>query len=330
MRPTVGQIALFARRMEILPGIYPAFADCDPTATSRRRRYMAFLSRRYGWGLRDVESKGLGPAVRSSGSALGVFGFPNSATALPAATVEAAPPPLRDWFSNAGVLICRPAPGRQHALGVAMKGGHNGEQHNHNDVGSFVVALGHDTPLVDPGAEVYTRRTFSSHRYDSKVLSSFGHCVPRVAGRLQATGRRAAAHVVKTEFTDTTDTLVLDLSAAYKVKGLKRLERTFIFSREGAGKLTVSDSVEFDSPHAFGTALITFGDWKRLDSGRLRVGNAPDDVTVEIAATGGDVKVTAEPIHENLPEGRIPIRLGIDFTKPVTKAEIRTVIVPAR
>ena len=56
-----------------------------------------------------------------------------------------------------------------------MKGGHNAEQHNHNDVGSFIVALGHSTPLVDPGAEVYTGRTFSRRRYDSNVLNSFGH-----------------------------------------------------------------------------------------------------------------------------------------------------------
>jgi hypothetical protein len=324
----VRQIALFGRRMEILPGIYPSFADCDPTARPQTQ-YLAFLSRRYGWGLREVEANGLGLAVHSAGFALGVFDFPNSATAMAEAKVEAAAAPRRDWFANAGVLICRPAAGKQRAVGAAMKGGHNAEQHNHNDVGSFIVALGHGTPLVDPGAEVYTRRTFSSHRYDSKVLSSFGHSVPRVAGRLQETGRRAAARVLKSEFTDTTDTLVLDLSAAYKVKGLKRLERKFVFSREGAGKLAVVDSVEFDNPQAFGTALITFGGWKRLDDHRLRFGDAPDAVTVEIGAEGGRWEVAAESIHENLPDGRIPIRLGIDFTKPVTKAEISMVIAPS-
>ena len=156
----VRQIALFGRRMEILPGIYPSFADCDPTEQPDAQ-IMAFLSRRYGWGMRDVEAKGLGPAVYSSGFTLGVFGFPNSATATGEATVAATSPPRRDWFSDAGVLICRPAPGKQHALGVAMKGGHNAEQHNHNDVGSFIVALGRSTPVVDPGAEIYTGRTFS-------------------------------------------------------------------------------------------------------------------------------------------------------------------------
>ena len=55
--------------------------------------------------------------------------------------------------------------------------------------------------------------------------------MPRVAGRLQEMSREAVAKVVKTEFTDAADTLVLDLSGAYKVPELKKLERTFVFSR---------------------------------------------------------------------------------------------------
>jgi hypothetical protein len=325
----VRQIAMFGRRMEILPGLYPAFADCDPEARPNVQ-VMAFLSRRYGWGMREVERKGFGLATCSTGLCeMGVFGFPNSATATPEAKTAATPAPLRDWFSDAGVLICRPASERQHALGVAMKGGHNAEQHNHNDVGSFVVALGRSTPLVDPGAEIYTRRTFGKRRYESNVLNSFGHPVPRVADRLQETGRRAAARVLKTKFMETTDTFVLDLSAAYKVKSLKRLERTFEFSRDGSGKLTVTDTVEFDDPQAFGTALVTFGHWKQIDSRRLRIGEAPDEVIVEIVAEGGEIRVAAEPIREKLPSGRIPTRLGIDFAKPVVKGTIKMAVTPA-
>ena len=95
------------------------------------------------------------------------------------------------------------------------------------------------------------------------MLNSFGHPVPRVAGTLQVTGRSAQAKFLKTEFTDAADTYVMDISSAYKVAGLKKLERTFIFSREGKGKLTVTDVVEFDRPQAFGTALITFAKWKQ-------------------------------------------------------------------
>ena len=48
--PRVEKIARFGRRMEILPGLYPAFADCD-LGERPFPALMAFLSRRYGWGL---------------------------------------------------------------------------------------------------------------------------------------------------------------------------------------------------------------------------------------------------------------------------------------
>jgi hypothetical protein len=327
----VRQIAMYSRRIEILPGVFPAFSDSDPSGRPDAQ-IMAFLSRRYGWGLKDVEAKGLGLAQGRSRSsfALGLYGFPNSATMTPAATVESSAIPLRDNFADAGILICRPAPGSAHALGLAIKGGHNAEvtgTHDQLDIGSYTVALGHSTPILDPGAEDYTARTFSKHRFDSKVLNSFGHPVPRVAGQLQAMGKGIVAKVVKTDFTDAADTLVLDLSAAYKVDGLKKLERTFVFAR-GGGKITVTDAVEFDSPQEFGTALITFGPWKLLAPNRLQLGEKLDSVVVEIVAEGGEFQVTPEEIHENLRGGHTPTRLGIDLTKPAARATITLTITP--
>ena len=109
---------------------------------------------------------------------------------------------LRSWFEDAGVLIARPAQDSDAVLGVALKGGHNAEHHNHNDVGSYVVVVKDRAVLLDPGSEVYTARTFSAQRYESKLLNSFGHPVPVVAGQLQQTGREAHAEVLATEFTD--------------------------------------------------------------------------------------------------------------------------------
>ena len=181
-------------------------------------------------------------------STFGLFGFAELGERASAGQDRRARAAASRLVRRRGHLICRPAPGAERPFGVALKGGHNAEHHNHNDVGSFVVALGNKTPLVDPGSEIYTRRTFSNERYASDVLNSWGHPVPRIGGELQETGRQAAARVLKTEFGDKADTLVLDLSAAYKVKSLKRLVRTFVYSREGAGSLRVTDEAEFDQP----------------------------------------------------------------------------------
>ena len=153
----VRQIAMYGRRIEILPGICPAFSDSEPSGRPDVQ-IMAFLSRRYGWGLKDVEAKGLGLAEGRSRSlvGLGVYGFPNSATKMPAAAATTGTAPLRDNFADAGILICRPAPGSTHALGLAVKGGRNAETtgtHDQLDIGSYTVALGHSTPILDPGAE---------------------------------------------------------------------------------------------------------------------------------------------------------------------------------
>jgi hypothetical protein len=325
--PKARQIALFGLRMEILPGIFPAFADCSPTARPETR-LMAYLSGRYGLGLAELERQGRGLAVAPSGPLfdLGVSWFPGEAGRAP----EAPPPAfrLRDWFADAGILICRPAPDANRGMGAALKGGHNAENHNHNDVGSFVVALSGGTPLLDPGAEIYTARTFSSHRYDSNVLNSFGHSVPRVAGVLQHPGRDAQAKILAADFTPQTDTLKMDIASAYTVPELTSLVRTFVFSRKGPGSLKVIDEVQFNSPKQFGTALVTFSKWKQIDPQRLVVGEGSQAVVVQIDTGGAPFRIEPTEIHEQLAAKRIPIRLGIELSQPVPGAKIVVTITP--
>lgn len=346
--PHVRQVALFARRIEILPGLSPAFADCGVGARGDRRT-MAFLSRCYGWGLADLERAAIGPA--SGPGALfevGLMAFPvpekvsgtfflkgakrasqkRFLTPFPGPGPQGpADRPLRDWFSDAGILICRPGPGG--LLGAALKGGHNAEHHNHNDVGSFVVALGKATPLVDPGAEVYTARTFNEHRYESNALNSFGHPVPRVAGRLQRTGRDAQAKVLEAKFSEAVDRLVLDIRSPYDVPGLAKLQRTFVFDRTGPGSLTVTDEVDLSQAQTFGTALITYSKWRPLAPGQLIVGDAPDDVEVRIAAEGSPFELHPEEIREDMTCRQTPTRLGIELQRPVQKARVTITIRPA-
>ena len=329
-RPKVRQIAEFGRHLEILPGVYPALADCrvgsqpDPVIT-------AYVLRRLQVPLQPQEARGLSLGVGASRELFqfGLFGFANAATAAPPAAQPAAARPLRDYFADAGILICRPRSDAPAAFGAAFKGGHNAEHHNHNDVGSFVVALGKTTPLVDPGSEVYTARTFSAKRYDSNVLNSFGHPVPRIAGQLQREGRQAAAKVLKAEFTDQADTFVLDIKTPYAVKALQELQRTFVFSRQGSGSVQVIDEVEFESPQTFETALITFAEWRQAAPNRLVVGEPPEAVQVAIDAGGAAFRVDAQPIKEDLPGGRIPTRLGIVLGEPVAKARVQLTITPA-
>jgi len=323
--PNIGNIALFGARIEMAQGIYPAFADCLPT-TRPNAFVMDFVSRRLRLGLDDWEQ----PATSSTSGALYrrmVGLFPNSASQTPPAAERVATLPARHYFEHAGILVCRPGPGSQVQLAAAMKGGHNAEHHNHNDVGSFAVTMGFRSPILDLGAEVYTNRTFSSRRYESSILNSHGHPVPVVAGKLQETGRQARARVIRTDFTPTTDTLVLDLSLAYDVPTLRRLERTFVYSREGNGSLTVTDQVEFASPQAFGTALTTLGTRRPETPHSFVIQDREAALHVAIESSS-QVIVKAEQVPEKLRVKQLGTRIGIDMAAPALQCTITTRITP--
>lgn len=321
------QAATFGSKIEIINGVYPAFADCSINAKPGSK-LMYFVSRRLGMGLRRWEQ--LDP-VSAGGSLYEsmMYSFPTSASETPAAQSGSEGPGIRSWFDKAGILICRPAVNSAVRMAVALKGGHNNEHHNHNDVGSFVVVLGDKALLLDPGGEVYTARTFSSRRYESKVLNSFGHPVPLVAGKLQRTGEQARARVVHQSFTDDSDTLVLDISSAYDVPELKKVERKFVYSRSGSGSLSVTDEVVFSKPCDFGTALITFDTWQKLSGSSLKIQDGKEAVCVSITAGGVDFEIQPETIQEDLSGNKKPTRLGIHLTRPVSQAVISLTIAPA-
>jgi Heparinase II/III-like protein. len=315
--------AQFGTRIQIVNGISPAFADCAVSARPSAA-LLQYADRRFtpggGASAFPVPNGTLYDALLYD--TVASQGLPK----LPAPRDAGENSPLRSWFGDAGILVARPAPGSSARLGVALKGGHNAEHHNHNDLGSFVVVLGERPVLLDPGGETYTARTFSSRRYESKLLNSFGHPVPVVAGTLQRTGAEAKAKVLRSEFTDAADTLALDLTSAYPVKELAHLRRTFLYSRQGAGALTVTDDVRLTAPKSFGTALLTLGTWKRQDDGSLLIYDGEEALRVEIDTGGRAFTIDAEPIEEDAAVK--PTRLGINLTEPVAEATVTLKITP--
>jgi len=319
--------ALFPRKIEIINGVAPAFADCS-VGTRAPADIVHFISRRYRLGADPARDRNFAAPGRQLSKAM-IFSFANSTARIPRGK-PAAGPGIRTWFDKAGVLICRPKPDSACRIGAALKGGHNAEHHNHNDVGSYVVVAGAAPVLADPGAEVYTARTFSSKRYVSGVLNSFGHPVPRIAGQLQQTGRHARANVLRTDFTDAADTLVLDIRSAYRVPQLKKLHRTFVYSRAGAGSLTVRDEAAFSKPTAFETALITLGKWKQAGRDAIVVTDGGQSLRVAIDTGGAAYDIQAVRIKEDVRTPTLPTRIGIALKAPAAEATVTLTITPGR
>jgi hypothetical protein len=317
--------ARFPARIQILPDVYPAFADC-PVFAEPVPRHLWYVSRRYGY------QYGVPAGARCEGGGTlfdqALFCFsPEAAFPPPAAArMEAGGTELRSVFPRAGVFVFRPSDYRR-GLGVALKGGHNAEHHNHNDVGSFVCAVGGRTLLVDPGKEVYTARTFGPRRYESDVINSFGHPVPVVSGSLQRTGVHARGTVLSVVSTDRREEVVLDMTAAYDVSELESLQRTFRYQRDGDGRLVVIDTARFSRPARFESAVVTFAAWEQADGALLiRDGDAALHVAVDTGGAAAEIVSTV--IDEDLGLDEQPVRIGIRLVHPTRDARIRLVVTP--
>ena len=169
--------------------------------------------------------------------------------------VRKGPLPSRTLFPDAQVYI-----GRAKRIAFGVKGGTNAELHNHNDLGSWTLLLDGKEVAGDPGAEVYTARTFSEKRYVSDVLNSYGHPVPRVGGELQLVGAESAAEIVRCDFAEGRDVFAIDISSAYPAtRGKARaLVREVVFDR-AAESVTITDRLKVDSPIAFESAVVGSG-----------------------------------------------------------------------
>lgn len=326
--PVALQPALFGVRSEILNGVYLAVADASPGAQPQPQ-LTRYLQERL-----ELPASGVGTEVflRSSRSLVDTAFYTFLRRPLPVAqrATSDGESRVRTWFKDGGVLICRTAAEDGAEFAAALKGGHNAEHHNHNDVGSFSVVAGRTMILCDPGAETYTARTFSAKRYESQVLNSFGHSVPLVAGRMQRAGADARAVVLKTDFSDEADTLALDLQSAYAVPELTQLQRTFVFRRGPSPSLTVRDEVRFKKAEAFETALITWGRWEKQSKDEWRVSDGADAVRVKVDAAGLALKVSETTLAEDVRTPRKPVRTGFAVAAPVKEARITLTITPDR
>ena len=299
--PVYRKAAEYAFSYQLEKGISPAFSDGNgaPSPT-----YLLFVYHVWPDLVSDRISKvtpfGTGVSTLTP-SIVSLLGF--GKVSLPTNVAEKPLPP-RSEFPVGQVWLMRDGCD----LSVAVKGGHNDEHHNHNDIGSYYLVSRGKLLSGDPGNEVYTSRTFSSRRYVSKVLSSYAHPVPVVDGKLQSTGRKFAAKVLKTDFTPERDTIVLDIKGAYGVKSLVSLVRTFVFDRVN-DTFSVTDRVEFSEPSAFADVYTTFE------------GEEFGEVDVDVIVTkGGETRTSKEHIAN---PGRIePERHLVEFVKPVTEAEM--------
>ncbi len=228
---------------------------------------------------------------------------------------------IRSYFDNAGVLIARSNENENLPYGVALKGGNNNEHHNHNDLGSYTLVVGREMMTEDPGLVPYNIKTFSYERYTAfKTLASFGHSVPLIAGKQQIEGPSAEARILTKCFTESKDVMKMDLSSAYKIEGLNKLTREFIFNRNSFLFLEVIDDFVFSEPADFETAIITRANWEIVNKNQILLKRNNQKVWVNIDAYGADFEINNEEITE---KGQPYVRLAIKLREKTVRGIVK-------
>ena len=155
---------------------------------------------------------------------------------------------------------------RCESYGFAARGGSNGESHNHNDVGSFILSIDNDQVLIDMGARPYTRQYFEHPtRYTFLETSSRGHNLPIINGEYQK-------NIPETGSTTSFENGVfsVEFSSVYGIEGLSFLRRDYSF---GASTVSVTDNYEASAVHAFAQRFVSYLE-PTIKDGEVVIGKA--------------------------------------------------------
>lgn len=146
-----------------------------------------------------------------------------------------------DLLPAAQWMICKDRNGN----GFAAKGGHNDENHNHNDIGHFLCVYNGEMLLTDLGAGEYTKDYFSDGRYGILCNRSLGHSVPLINDCEQCQGREYCADDFS--WNDDKKMLRISFANAYPQGLISGLVRTIHFDSDDTEaaqnmKMVITDS----------------------------------------------------------------------------------------
>jgi hypothetical protein len=149
-------------------------------------------------------------------------------------------------------------------IGLVVKAGHNAENHNHNDVGSFVLHGDGEVLLTDPGPGMYSTHYWSAQRYENPMVSSYGHSLPVIGGHQQKAGREFAGYLLHEPIIENGSKQVeIEFAKAYGLAELVSARRLWRF--EADGSLVIQDQYQFDPTQAALQIEEAFVTWHTVE-----------------------------------------------------------------
>ena len=161
---------------------------------------------------------------------------------------------VRDvWLPDIQLMAAR----LNNGLYLASHAGHNGESHNHNDVGDILVYDEGYPVIIDVGAGTYTSKTFSSARYSLWFNTSPYHNLPTINGKEQKPGKNYTATDVKYASNDNAAQFSMNISKAWGEEAqLSKWVRSVNADRKKG--ITVTDEYEMkQKPESLTQSFMT-------------------------------------------------------------------------
>lgn len=262
--PRFQAIAAYPAKVQLSGSYFANFSDCDEQVQFHYGLLQRMCERTGENSLWNLMAE---PAVPTSGRWLmlmlrDILWWNGSQPAAPAITDAVLP------ASGVVRLVGQASDGQP--LVFAMKAGHNEEHHNQNDIGSFIVHIAGESLLVDPGRGLYNRFYFGPYRYQNIFANSYGHSVPRIAGQLQAFGRKYAGQLMSASLDQSDKSVSIEFGRAYPVESLKSLVRKVCFDAPDTMVLQDEFVVEGQDQQVE-EALATYGEvqvngnWAQID-----------------------------------------------------------------
>lgn len=258
----IHEIARFGRRTILSPHCVVCFADGVPTALPRPA-LLTYLGQRLDdtGNSSEAEARYLAASEDKpnlDGGRFDTFYLLRMVLNAPEVTPQIRPQSRENvYLPDLAVWVSHGCDNQGTRWALAAKAGHNGEHHNHNDCGSFMLVV-NDQPMIDEiGAPQYERDFFSAKRYQFLAARTLGHSLPVINGCEQQAGSQFAARVLQAEFGSEHDEFRLDLTACYPDEArCRRYIRTFRVQREPF-ELRIIDEFETAAEVPIECALIT-------------------------------------------------------------------------
>lgn len=196
--------------------------------------------------------------------------------------------PQAEWFLS-----------RKGDLAVAAKGGHNGESHNHNDCGSFIIFKNGEQILCDLGAGLYDAFYFGKDRYRFFVNRSYSHNLPLIGGQEQQPGAEFRAENARASFSGGKNCFSADLTGCYGHRALDSFVR--MLEHDTIRQMVIlEDTFCFREPDSVTEVFISLGSIQLADGVAVITGeHASANLRFDASAFTAQVVTATYQNHED-------------------------------